>query len=82
MICIQRCTKPEDESPNYQLAFFTPGILPSKALSRKENYKRLALQLLLLISAIIHTRVIRKSLKTPRDFPPSVHLLLICVNLV
>ena len=39
-------SKLEADSLNYQLAFFTPGIFPSKALSRNGYYELLALHLL------------------------------------
>ena len=67
---------------HYQLAFFTPGRLPSRAFSRKQNYLLVRLGVGYGKHADVSTLAILKSLKTPRDLPPSIQRLLICVDLV
>lgn len=86
------CPYPCLHSDSYQLAFFTPGILPAKALTRKLycREKRCQLRFNTASHPLVdschdiwtHTLVILKSLSTPRPLPPSIHRLRICVERV
>ena len=78
------CTMPSQlENWHHQLAFLTPGILPARAFSLKGNYTcPMSDQDISCMYGIGLTLAILKSFSTPLDFPPSIHLLLICVDLV
>jgi len=68
----------------HQLAFFTPGKLPSSAFILNWNChpnisivpsEECPLKIQLTLANL-------KSLNTPLDFPPAIHLLFICVERV
>ena len=84
--CLHICTMSSPFGDSYyQLAFLTPGMFPSRAFILNGNYthyKHPGRPRRKLFDGFGLTLAILKSLNTPLDFPPSIHLLLICVDLV
>ena len=67
---------------DHQLAFLTPGMFPSRAFILNGYCTDNKCPGPMVLYGVGLTLAILKSLSTPLDFPPSMHLLLICVDLV